>query len=116
MDTVYLEFLGGFDAEGLPEPLVEIGLNIVVERMKNGQVVTDIGSVKLKPSADPKHDAPGRIVPDTRTVASSNPRVIDALIGCGQYALTDPPGAKAAEATADHRASRQRRANNRIEE
>lgn len=117
MDTVYLEYICGFDAQGNPEPLREVGLNVVIERMEGGEVVTDIGTVRIKPSPDAKLDAPGRIVPDTRTIATSNPRVVEALLDCGQYVLADPPGAKAAETTADHRASRQRQAKTpRIEE
>lgn len=116
MDTVYLECLVGFDDTGNPEPLREIGLPIMVQKLVKGVVVDDLDSIKIQPSPDPKRDQPGRIVPDTRIVATSDPRVVDALLGSGQYSLTDPPGANAAEATADHRASRQRRAKNRIEE
>ena len=32
MDTVYLEFTGGFDSEGQPEPLVEIGIPVQISR------------------------------------------------------------------------------------
>lgn len=116
MDTVYLECLVGFDGAGNPEPLREIGLPIMVQTLVKGEIVDALDSVKIQPSADTSRDQPGRIVPDTRIVASSDPRVVSALLESGQYALTDPPGAKAAEATADHRASRQRRAKNRIEE
>lgn len=118
MDTVYLELLPtiGIDSEGLPEPLKEVGLPVTIQRLVKGEVVETATSIRIQPHADPKRDQPGRIVPDTRIVATSEPRVVQALLESGQYLLTDPPGQKATSGTADHRASRRKRSAHRIEE
>lgn len=116
MDTVFLEFTGGIDDAGHPEPLTSVGLAVKVPTLVKGDVVDVPVAVALTPSPDSKRDQPGRIVPDTRIVATSVPGVVEHLLSRGDYVLVDPPGSKAAEQTADHRASRQRRAKNRIEE
>lgn len=117
MDTTYLEFTAGLDEHGQPEPLVEIGLPIMVARqLPTGEVVDDLTAVRIRPSAKPAAEIPGRIVPNTRIVATRSPGVVEHLLSRGDYRLCDPPGRRATERTADHRASRQRRAKNRIEE
>lgn len=120
MDTVYLEFTAGIDDAGQPEPLVEIGLPVQIARQitvdGRTEVVDDYLGVTIRPSAKPDAEIPGRIVPNTRIVATRAPGVMEHLLGRGDFRLTDPPGRKATAGTADHRASRQRRARNRTEE
>lgn len=116
MDTTYLEFLAGIDDQGCPEPLVEIGLPVRVTRQVGPEVVDDYQTVRIRPSAKSETEIPGRIVPGTRIVATRSPAVVEHLLGRGDYRLTDPPGTRATQTTADHRAGRQRRAKNRSEE
>lgn len=116
MDTAYLEFTGGFDDQGQPEPLTSVGLAVTVQRLVGKDVVDEPVPIAITPSPDPKRDQPGRIVPDTRIVATATPGVIAHLLSRGDFVLVDPPGKNSTEATADHRASRQRRAKNRTEE
>lgn len=105
MDTVYLEFTGGYDSDGQPEPLVEIGIPVHIQRQVGKDVVDDYVGVKIRPSTKADDEIPGRIVPGTRVVATRAPGVMDALLDAG-YVLTDPPTKQSAAKTADHRASR----------
>lgn len=106
MDTAFLEFTGGIDSHGQPEPLREIGIPVQISRQVGSDVVDDFVPVTIRPSAKADDEIPGRIVPDTRVVATKSPGVLEHLLQRGDFQLVDPPTKKAASQTADHRASR----------
>mgnify|MGYP001590262428 CR=1 FL=1 len=114
MDTCYLEFTGGIDDQGQPEPLCSIGIPVQISRQVEGDVVDDYVPVTISPSAKPGAEIPGRIVPDTRVVATKSSGVVEHLLARGDFQIVDPPTKKTTQTTADHRASR--RANTRTEE
>lgn len=107
MDTAFLEFTGGIDSHGQPEPLREIGIPVQISRQVGKDVVDDFVPVTIRPSTKPDDEIPGRIVPDTRVVATKSPGVLEHLLARGDFQLVDPPSTKRATGqTADHRASR----------
>ena len=114
MDTCYLEFTGGIDPNGQPEPLRQIGIPVQVARQVGNDVVDDYVPVTINPSTKTDDEIPGRIVPDTRVVATKSSGVVEHLLARGDFQIVDPPTKKTTQTTADHRASR--RANTRTEE
>lgn len=81
----------GRPAAGEPEPLASIRVNIPVPVQVEGDVITDIRSIELKPSETFDERLFARILPNSRIVECRHPALVDALLGTGHYREVDPP-------------------------
>lgn len=81
MPDTYLELNDdvGLDADGNPEPIHEIGIAVNIPTIKDGELV-DIAQRTTVTA-----------IPGTRIVKTSDPMIVGALLGSGQYHETEPP-------------------------
>lgn len=77
----------GIAADGSLEPIVEVGLAVVVPALDTrGRIVERPTRIVVRSSSA-----------DGRVIATDDPRVAGALLASGQYDETDPPEARTAK-------------------
>lgn len=84
----------GVTADGNLEPLHEIGIVVAVPIMRGGELVEDPHRYVVRPAESIGDGEYARVIPGTRLVHVTDPRVAQGLVQTGLFAETDPPTKK----------------------
>lgn len=84
----------GLTADGNPEPLVEIGVALAHPIMRGGEVFTENARYVIAQSEKLGGDELARILPGTRLIEASDPRICDVLMQSDLVEEVDPPSKK----------------------
>lgn len=85
----------GVTADGNPEPIAEIGVALAVPIMRGGEVVGEQQRHVIAQAPSLKEGMLARVLPGTRLIEASDPRVCDVLLQSELVKEVDPPSKKA---------------------
>lgn len=81
----------GVTADGNLEPLVEIGVTLAVPMMRDGEFVEDPHRYIIESRESLPDGELARIIPGTRIVHATDPRIADVLLQSELVEQCDPP-------------------------
>jgi hypothetical protein len=76
------------------DPINEVGISVSIPTMVGKDVLDLPARIVIAPAESLPDKVRARVIPGTRIIETDNDRVATALLGCDQYAETDPPKAE----------------------